>query len=83
MSDFWACAAAEIKALGMGCVVHGPEIWFAFAIWSSGAAFGMIIITIAVSYSNKRSNNESISSYMDYSFMRWVRNIYSRIIKRK
>ena len=64
-------------------IIHGPEIWLAFAIWSSGAAFGMIIITIAVSYSNKRRNNESISSYMDYSFMRWVRNIYSRIIKRK
>lgn len=29
MSDFWACVAAEIKALGMWCVVHGPEIWIA------------------------------------------------------
>ena len=29
MSDFWSCAVAEIKALGVWCVVHGPEIWIA------------------------------------------------------
>ena len=33
MSDFWACAVAEIKALGMWCVVHGPEIWLGLAAW--------------------------------------------------
>ena len=29
MSDFWSCTVAEIKALGMWCVIHGPEIWIA------------------------------------------------------
>ena len=33
MSDFWACAVAEIKALGLWCVVHGPEIWLGLAAW--------------------------------------------------
>lgn len=31
MSDFWSCTVAEIKALGLWCVVHGPEIWLAVA----------------------------------------------------
>lgn len=29
MSDFWACVIAEFRALGLWCVVHGPEIWIA------------------------------------------------------
>ena len=33
MSDFWSCAVAEIKALGLWCVVHGPEIWLGLAAW--------------------------------------------------
>lgn len=33
MSDFWSCTVAEIKALGLWCVVHGPEIWLGLVIW--------------------------------------------------
>ena len=33
MSDFWACAVAEIKALGLWCLVHGPEIWLGLVAW--------------------------------------------------
>ena len=33
MSDFWSCAVAEIKALGLWCVIHGPEIWLVLAAW--------------------------------------------------
>lgn len=33
MADFWACVIAEIKTLGMWCVVHGPEIWLCVAAW--------------------------------------------------
>lgn len=33
MADFWACALAEIKALGVWCMIHGPEIWLGLVIW--------------------------------------------------
>lgn len=33
MSDFWACVIAEYRALGMWCVIHGPEIWLGLVIW--------------------------------------------------
>lgn len=29
MADFFAQVIAEFKALGMWCVIHGPEIWLA------------------------------------------------------
>lgn len=29
MADFFAQTIAEFKALGMWCVIHGPEIWLA------------------------------------------------------
>ena len=29
MVDFFAQVIAEFKALGMWCVIHGPEIWIA------------------------------------------------------
>ena len=29
MADFFAQVIAEFKALGMWCVIHGPEIWIA------------------------------------------------------
>lgn len=25
MYDFWLCAAAEFRALGAWCILHGPE----------------------------------------------------------
>lgn len=33
MADFWACVIAEYRALGMWCVIHGPEIWLGLVIW--------------------------------------------------
>ena len=33
MAEIWACAMAEIKALGFRCFVHGPEIWLALVAW--------------------------------------------------
>lgn len=33
MSEIWACALAEIRALGAWCFVHGPEIWLGLVIW--------------------------------------------------
>ena len=29
MADFWACVIDEIRALGVWCMIHGPEIWIA------------------------------------------------------
>lgn len=31
MTDFFAQVIDEFKALGMWCVIHGPEIWLAIA----------------------------------------------------
>lgn len=33
MSEIWACALAEIRALGAWCFVHGPEFWLGLCIW--------------------------------------------------
>ena len=33
MADFFAQVVAEFKALGMWCVIHGPEIWLGLVIW--------------------------------------------------
>ena len=33
MSEIWACAMAEIRALGAWCFVHGPEFWLALVAW--------------------------------------------------
>ena len=33
MADFWSCVIAEFKALGIWCVIHGPEIWLGVVVW--------------------------------------------------
>ena len=33
MTNFWACVIAEFRALGMWCVIHGPEVWLGLCIW--------------------------------------------------
>ena len=33
MGTITAQIIAEIKALGLWCVVHGPEIWLGLAAW--------------------------------------------------
>ena len=63
MSDFWACVAAEIKALGAWCVVHGPEVWLmiaqiaiGLAIFNAGILVGMYIA--ALMRANGREDDE-------------------------
>ena len=44
MSDFWACVISEFRALGLRCVVFGPEAWLAITavcIFSAGLILGM------------------------------------------
>lgn len=33
MADFHAQVISEFRALGMWCVIHGPEIWLGLAAW--------------------------------------------------
>ena len=33
MADFFAQVIAEFKALGMWCMIHGPEIWLGLVVW--------------------------------------------------
>ena len=33
MADFYAQVIAELRALGMWCVIHGPEIWLGLVAW--------------------------------------------------
>ena len=33
MADFFAQTIAEFKALGMWCMIHGPEIWLGLVAW--------------------------------------------------
>lgn len=53
MADFWACTLAEIKALGMQCIIHGPEVWLMIAqiaiglvIFNAGILAGMYIAAL-------------------------------------
>lgn len=32
MADFFAQVIAEFKALGLWCVIHGPEAWLALVV---------------------------------------------------
>ena len=56
MADFYAQVIAEFKALGMWCIVHGPEIWLAVMIWCIGAACGIVWTWIMMSI--KRRNKK-------------------------
>ena len=33
MSEITAQMIAEFRALGLWCIIHGPEIWFGLAAW--------------------------------------------------
>jgi hypothetical protein len=33
MVYFFAQVIAEFRALGMWCVIHGPEIWLGLVVW--------------------------------------------------
>ena len=59
MTDFWACVAAEIKALGSWCMIHGPEIWIAViavCVMSFLIVLGMWLA--ALLSANKEDDNE-------------------------
>ena len=59
MSDFWACVAAEIKALGAWCVVHGPEIWLCVAVLCvASAVFVLGMWAAALLGANKEDDDE-------------------------
>lgn len=49
MSDFWACAAAELRALGLFCLIHGPEAWLALValcIYGIGVISGLFLAAL-------------------------------------
>lgn len=60
MVDFWACTLAEIKALGLWCVVHGPEIWLGLLVWcvlSIAVVLGMWLGAL-LSANREKDDNE-------------------------
>ena len=59
MADFFAQVIAEFRALGMWCVIHGPEVWLGLCIWcviSIAVVIGMWIA--ALFCANGRDDNE-------------------------
>lgn len=59
MADFYAQVIAEFKALGMWCVIHGPEIWIAViavCVMSFLIVLGMWLA--ALLSANKEDDNE-------------------------
>lgn len=49
MADFFAQVVAEFHALGMWCVIHGPEIWIAViavCVLSFAIVLGMWLATL-------------------------------------
>lgn len=60
MSDFWSCTLAEIKALGLWCVLHGPEIWLCVAaLCVASAVFVLGMWTAALLSANREDDDES------------------------
>ncbi len=59
MNYFWAQVVAELRALGIFCLVHGPEAWLgvvAVCIYAAGVFFGLLLAVII--FANGRDNNE-------------------------
>ena len=59
MADFFAQVIAELQALGMWCVIHGPEIWLAviaLCVLSFAIVLGMWLA--ALLSANGRDDNE-------------------------
>ena len=59
MADFFAQVIAEFQALGMWCVIHGPEIWLAviaLCVLSFAIVLGMWLA--ALLSANGRDDNE-------------------------
>lgn len=60
MSEIWACAVAEIKALGLWCVIHGPEIWLCVsALCVASAVFVLGMWAAALLSANREDDDES------------------------
>ena len=59
MNTITAQIIAEFKALGMWCVIHGPEIWLGLVAWcvlSIAVVLGMWLA--ALLSANKEDDNE-------------------------
>lgn len=59
MADFVAQVIAEFKALGMWCVIHGPEIWIAViavCVLSFAIVLGMWLAALLTA--NRRDDDD-------------------------
>ena len=60
MSEIWACALAEIRALGAWCFVHGPEFWLGLgALCALSAAILLGMWLAALLSANGRDDDEN------------------------
>ena len=46
MRDFWACVAAEFRALGWRCVAYGPEFWLGVAALCGVVALAIVVCVL-------------------------------------
>lgn len=49
MHDFLAQAVAELRAMGLCCLIHGPEAWLALValcIFAGGFVCGMFVAAL-------------------------------------
>ena len=59
MADFFAQVVAEFRALGMWCVIHGPEIWLAviaLCVLSFAIVLGMWLAALLAA--NRRDDDD-------------------------
>ena len=59
MSEIWACALAEIRALGAWCFVHGPEFWLGLAALCALSAAILLGMWLAALLSANGRDNEN------------------------
>ena len=62
MADFFAQVVAEFRALGMWCVIHGPEVWLGVVglCWIStiGVVISSVIYFVKKDKSDPSNQNE-------------------------
>lgn len=51
--NLWYWITAEIKALGLYCVAHGPEFWLALAAISGAICFALVVGYLAFKEEDK------------------------------
>ena len=59
MSEIWACALAEIRALGAWCFVHCPEFWLGLAALCALSAAILLGMWLAALLSANGRDNEN------------------------